>query len=204
MYPVGPQPPGVYWRRRVVVLVVLVVVLLLLWWLIFGRGGDDGGDAQPLPAPTSTETTPTAQPTSTSPTPSPTSTEIIDCVDSDILVEASAEEAIYPVGSTPNLTLTVTNIGMRPCKRDVGPGANELMITAGDVSIWSSDDCNPSEDKDVVTLDRGDAFQTQLVWDGYLSEPGCPPDMPMADAGEYTVTGRNGALTSAPSALRLE
>jgi len=204
MYPVGPEPPGVYWRRRVVVLVVLVVILLLLWWLIFGRGGDDGGDAAPLPAPTSSESTPAPSPTSSTPTPSPTSTEILDCADADILVEASAEEAIYPVGSTPNLTLTVTNIGMRPCKRDVGPGANELMITAGDVSIWSSDDCNPSEDKDVVTLDRGDAFTTQLVWDGYLSEPGCPPDMPMADAGEYTVTGRNGTLTSAPSALRLE
>ena len=205
MYPVGPEPPGVYWRRRIIVLVVLIAILALLWWLIFGRGGDADGGAEPTPVPTETgSSTPTPQPTSPSPTPSPTPTEITDCSDEDILVEASAEESIYPVGSTPNLTLTVTNIGTRPCKRDVGPGANELLITAGDISIWSSDDCNPSDDKDVVTLDRGDAFQTQLVWDGYLSEPGCPPDMPMADAGEYTVNGRNGDLYSAPSALRLE
>ena len=122
----------------------------------------------------------------------------------DILVEAFAEEAIYPVGSTPTLTLSVTNIGTRPCKRDVGPGANELQITQGEVTIWSSDDCNPNEDKDVVTLDRGDAFETQLVWDGYLSAAGCPPDQPMAQAGEYTVVGRNGAIVSAPTALRLE
>ena len=102
------------------------------------------------------------------------------------------------------LTLSVTNIGTRPCKRDVGPGANELQITQGEVTIWSSDDCNPNEDKDVVTLDRGDAFETQLVWDGYLSAAGCPPDQPMAQAGEYTVVGRNGAIVSAPTALRLE
>lgn len=205
MYPVGPEEPGVYWRRRLVVLVVIIAILVLLWWLIFGRGGDDGSsDAQPLPAPTETVPTPAPSPSQSSATPTPTSTEVTECTDEDILVEATAEEAIYPVGSTPTLTLTVTNIGTKACKRDVGPGANELKITAGDVAIWSSDDCNPNEDKDVTTLDRGDAFQTQLVWDGYLSEPGCPPDMPMADAGEYTVTGRNGTLTSAPSALRLE
>ena len=33
---------------------------------------------------------------------------------------------------------------------------------------------------------------------------GCPPDQPMAQAGEYTVVGRNGAIVSAPTALRLE
>jgi len=55
-----------------------------------------------------------------------------------------------------------------------------------------------------TTLDRGEAFETQLAWDGYISEVGCPPDMPMAEAGEYTVLGRNGQIVSAPSALRLE
>lgn len=205
MSPIGPEAPGVYWRRRVLVLAVLLAILLLLWWLIWGRGG--GGEAAPEPAPTGTPTaspSPTPTPTSASPSPEPEPTEITDCTEADILVEAFAEEAIYPVGSTPTLTLSVTNIGTRPCKRDVGPGANELQITQGEVTIWSSDDCNPNEDKDVVTLDRGDAFETQLVWDGYLSASGCPPDQPMAQAGEYTVVGRNGAIVSAPTALRLE
>jgi len=207
MSPIGPEAPGVYWRRRVVVLVVLLVILVLLWWLIFGR--NSGGDAAPEPSPTGTSTSspsPDPNPTSSSasPTPEPEPTEVTQCAEADILVEAFAEEAIYPVGSTPTLTLSVTNIGTRPCKRDVGPGANELQITQGEVTIWSSDDCNPNEDKDVVTLDRGDAFETQLVWDGYLSAAGCPPDQPMAQAGEYTVLGRNGAILSAPTALRLE
>lgn len=203
--PIGPEPPGVYWRRRIVAIVVLLAIFVLLWWLIWGRGG--GGDVTPAPSPTtspSASPSPEPGPTSASPSPEPEPTEITDCTEADVLVEARAEEAIYPVGSTPTLTLSVTNIGMRPCNRDVGPGANELRITQGEVTIWSSDDCNPNEDKDVITLDRGDAFETQLVWDGYLSEAGCPPDQPMAQAGEYTVVGRNGALESAPTALRLE
>lgn len=203
MSPIGPEPPAVYWRRRVVVIAVLLAILLLLWWLIWGRGG--GGEAAPEPTPTDSPTaSPTPGPTSASPTPEPQPTEITDCAEADVLVEAFAEEAIYPVGSTPTLTLSVTNIGTRPCKRDVGPGANELKITQGEVTVWSSDDCNPNTDKDVVTLDRGDAFETQLVWDGYLSAAGCPPNQPMAQAGEYTVVGRNSAIVSAPTAMRLE
>jgi len=201
MSPIGPEPPGVYWRRRLVALVALLAILILLWWLVWGRAS--GGEATPEPAPTTTSA-PTPSPTPTTPSPEPSPTAITDCADEDILVEAFAGEAIYPVGSTPTLTLTVTNIGTRPCKRDVGPGANELFITRGEVTVWSSDDCNPSQSKDVITLDRGDAFETQLVWDGYLSAAGCPPNQPMAQAGEYTVVGRNSAVLSAPSAMRLE
>lgn len=209
IWPTGPEPPGVYWRRRIIVIVVLLLILILLWWLIFGRssgGGDAGPEPTPTPAPTSESASPTPDPgpTSQSPSPSPTDTKPVECLEESILVEASAEEAIYPVGSTPTLTLMVTNIGMVACKRDIGPGANELQITSGDWRVWSSDDCNPSDEKDIITLDRGEAFETQLAWDGYLSEAGCPPDMPMAEAGEYTVIGRNGEITSAPSALRLE
>lgn len=209
IWPTGPEPPGVYWRRRIIVIVVLLLILILLWWLIFGRssgGGDAGPEPMPTPAPTSESASPTPDPapTSQSPSPSPTDTKPVECLEESILVEASAEEAIYPVGSTPTLTLMVTNIGMVACKRDIGPGANELQITSGDWRVWSSDDCNPSDEKDIITLDRGEAFETQLAWDGYLSEAGCPPDMPMAEAGEYTVIGRNGEITSAPSALRLE
>lgn len=207
IWPTGPEPPGVYWRRRIIVIVVLLLILLLLWWLIFGRssgGGDAGPEPMPTPAPTSESASPTPDPAPTSQSPSPTDTKPVECLEESILVEASAEEAIYPVGSTPTLTLMVTNIGMVACKRDIGPGANELQITSGDWRVWSSDDCNPSDEKDIITLDRGEAFETQLAWDGYLSEAGCPPDMPMAEAGEYTVIGRNGEITSAPSALRLE
>ncbi len=189
-------------------LLVLLVILVFLWWLIWGRGGgstESSGTSTPSPtaAPTSSGS-PTAEPTPTE-SPSPTEPiEILDCDDKDILVEAQAELAIYPVGSTPQLILKVTNMGTKPCRRDVGPGANELKIAVGDYGLWSSDDCNPSQEEDVITLDRGDEFETQLTWDGRVSEPGCPVDQPIVGAGEYSVIGRNGDVVSAPSGLRLE
>jgi hypothetical protein len=56
--PVGPLPPGVYWRRRAIVGFALLVVVLL------GRavlGGDDG-KAAPASATTKLRPTPTATP----------------------------------------------------------------------------------------------------------------------------------------------
>jgi len=208
MWPVGPEEPGVYWRRRIVVLLVLLVILAFLWWLIFGRGGGSSessgtATASPTAAPTGSAS-PTGAPSPTA-SPSPTQPiEILDCEDKDIMVEAQAELAIYPVGSTPQLILKVTNIGTKPCRRDVGPGANELKVAVGDYNLWSSDDCNPSQEEDVITLDRGDEFETQLTWDGRVSEPGCPPDQLVVGAGEYSVIGRNGEVVSTPSGLRLE
>ena len=160
IWPTGPEPPGVYWRRRIIVIGVLLLILILLWWLIWGRSSGGGGGATPeptpTPAPTSQSASASPEPQPTSASPSPTDTKPVECLDENILVEASAEEAIYPVGSTPTLTLTVTNIGTFACKRNIGPGANELQITSGDWRVWSSDDCNPSDEKDIITLDRSE------------------------------------------------
>lgn len=203
IWPVGPQPPGVYWRRRLVVIGVLLLVLLFIWLLFFRGSGSDGQDVGPAPEPTPTATpteTPTASPT---PIPSPTRTDDM-CLDSDILVEATAEFPIYPVGSTPTLTLKIINIGTVECRRDVGPGPNELAIEQSGQKLWSSDDCNPSTASDIISMKRGEEFTTQLVWDGRTSAAGCPSDQPLVEAGEYVVVGRNGDVRSLPSGLRLE
>lgn len=202
LWPVGPEPPGVYWRRRIVVLIVLIAVLVLLWWLVFGRNsGGDGAAPAPGPSPTAS---PTAEPTPTeSPSPSPTRTDF-SCADADILVEAGSEMAIYPVGSTPQMFLTITNIGVVECRRDVGPGANELTVQFQGEVLWSSDDCNPNSDSDIISLKRGESFTTEVVWDGRTSAAGCPSDQPLVEAGEYSIVGRNGEVFSAPTGLRLE
>lgn len=202
IWPTGPLPPGVYWRRRLVVLAIIALIFFLIWFLFLRGGG--GSDAGPTPSPSPTSS-PTASPTSASPTPTPSPTRSDDlCLDSDILVEASAEFPIYPVGSTPTLSLVITNIGTVECRRNVGPGANELRIEQSGTVLWSSDDCNPSDASDIVSLTRGEAFTTQVVWDGRTSETGCPSDQPLVEAGEYQVVGRNGDLLSLPSGLRLE
>lgn len=201
--PVGPLPPGVYWRRRLTVIAVLVLVILLVWFVFFRGSADDGGDATPTPAPTPTQTTPPAPTPTVTPTPSPTRSDDL-CLDQDILVEASSELPIYPVGSTPTLSLTIINIGTVECRRNVGPGANELRIELQGQVLWSSDDCNPSDASDIISLTRGDEFTTQLMWDGRTSAAGCPSDQPLVEAGEYTVVGRNGTIESLPTAIRLE
>ncbi len=203
IWPAGPLPPGVYWRRRLMVLAVVALVVFAVWFL-FLRGGGDGGDVAPTPAPTPTvEPTSPTQPPSPTPTPSPTRTDDL-CLDTDILVEASAEFPIYPVGSTPTLSLVITNIGTVECRRNVGPGANELWIEQSGEVLWSSDDCNPSDASDIISLKRGEEFITQLTWDGRTSATGCPSDQPLVEAGEYQVLGRNSDVVSLPSGLRLE
>ena len=202
IWPVGPQPPSVYWRRRLVVIGVLLLVLIFIW-LLFFRGSDGGGDVGPAPEPTPTSTPTETSPESPTPVPSPTRTDDM-CLDSDILVEATAEFPIYPVGSTPTLSLKITNIGTVECRRDVGPGPNELAIEQSGEVLWSSDDCNPSTASDIISMKRGEEFITQLVWDGRTSAAGCPSDQPLVAAGEYVVTGRNAEVRSLPSGLRLE
>ncbi len=203
IWPAGPLPPGVYWRRRLMVLAVVALVVFGVWFF-FLRGDGDGGDVAPTPAPTPTvEPTSPTQPPSPTPTPSPTRTDDL-CLDTDILVEASAEFPIYPVGSTPTLSLVITNIGTVECRRNVGPGANELWIEQSGEVLWSSDDCNPSDASDIISLKRGEEFITQLTWDGRTSATGCPSDQPLVEAGEYQVLGRNSDVVSLPSGLRLE
>jgi hypothetical protein len=202
IWPVGPLPPGVYWRRRLLVLGALFAVVFLVWFAFLRGSGSDAGPP-PQPTPTVEPTEPTSGPTTPPPAPSPTRTDDL-CLDSDILVEASAEFPIYPVGSTPTLSLIITNIGTVECRRNVGPGANELWIEQSGVRLWSSDDCNPSQAADIISLKRGEEFITQLTWDGRKSAVGCPSDQPIVDAGEYQVLGRNSDVRSLPSGLRLE
>lgn len=209
IYPVGPEPPGTYWLRRGIVLVVILAILGLVWFVFFRGGGSDSAAPQPSASPTAS-TTPTVTPSPTgsasgSPTAtaSPTSTELADCKKSVIEVEASTDDSSYPVGSTPRFTLKVTNGGNVACLRDVGAGANELSVSSGGVPVWSSDDCNPSDATDVVTLKPGQSFSTSITWDGIISEEGCPSGQPAAEAGGYDLLGRNGDVESEPVAFEL-
>lgn len=210
IYPVGPEPPSTYWLRRGIVLVVILGILALVWFVFFRGGGSESAAPQPSGSPSPTVTAPTTSPSptgsttaTTTATASPTSTEVTDCKDSVIEVEASTDDSSYPVGSTPRLTLKVTNGGNVSCLRDVGPAANELAITSGGVDVWSSDDCNPSDATDVVTLKPGQSFSTSITWDGLISEPGCPSGQPAAEAGGYDLVGRNGDVESDEVAFTL-
>jgi hypothetical protein len=121
-----------------------------------------------------------------------------------IKVQATTDAATYPVGSTPKLTLTITNTGDVTCKRDVGPKANSLEITSGGYHVWSSDDCNASDKSKVIKMQPGDKVASSITWDGHLSQKGCPNGQgAAAKAGRYALTGKNLGVTSAETPFAL-
>jgi hypothetical protein len=182
------------------------------WWLVSAlRGGGssaadaaatDAATTAPSEAATDAGTDPATDGASEAPTDA--TGEPVACRDSDIRVDATTDASTYPVGSTPKLTLTITNTGTVACTRDVGPKANELEITSGGYHVWSSDDCNASTKSKVSTLEPGASVASSITWDGRLSQKGCPdPEGAKAKAGRYDVIGRNGKVESDPTPFAL-
>lgn len=197
MHPTGPEPASVYWIRRAAIVAVILTLIVAVWWVISSLlgGGEDltsGSASEPSAAATaapSSSSTPDAS--------AQTSQEPVACLDSAILVEATSDASTYPVGSTPRLTLTITNTGDVACKRDVGPKANELEITSGGYHVWSSDDCNANNKGKVSVLKPGEKVAASITWNGKLSQKGCPdPEGETAKAGRYDLVGRNAKVTS--------
>lgn len=207
MHPNGPEPASVYWVRRAAILVVLLTVVIGLWWL-FGAilGGSDSSTTASDTASAESAVTDTASvasdPLATGEVLAPAEATAVDaeptpCPDSVISVEATTDSSTYPVGSKPRLTLSITNTGTVACTRDVGPKANELMITSGGFHVWSSDDCNASDETNVSVLEPGKTVASSITWKGRLSQKGCPEGSDeQAKAGRYDVQGRNGKVKS--------
>ena len=213
--PVGPEPASTYWTRRAVLALVVLVVLWGLVALLTAGGGDDTLDAsvEATPSPTSMRspepsTDPSATPepsTSASPGPSASpSAEIPGCADADLKVTAESDQDSYKVGATPKLSLTVRNTSGKPCRRDLGQGAAELIVTSGKDRIWSSDDCAPGGDPGPVDLDPDEEDVNRVTWPRTRSRPGCAGDKAAAAPGTYVVSGRIGELRVQGESFRLE
>lgn len=193
--PVGPEPASTYWLRRALVAAAVLVLLALLVPLIIGGGDDpDTLAAGPTPAP-SAEVTPSPTPSvdpSASPGASPSPSAAAACAPTALEVEPTAEQDGYAVGASPRLSLSITNTGTTPCTRDLGQAQVELTVTSGRDRIWSSDDCAPGGDPDVVSLEPGEPVVQSVTWDGRRSLPGCAGDKAQAQPGTYRVSGRVG------------
>lgn len=205
--PVGPEPASTYWTRRGV---VLLLALLVVWSLVaLLSGGDDEqtlGQAAPSPSPSAPDTAvPTVSPSpsaspSASASPSPTG----DCADTDLALTAKAERDSYAVGATPTLILTVRNTSDRPCRRDLGQGAAELLVTSGSDRIWSSDDCRPGGDPGSTVLDPGEEDTQRLTWSATRSRPGCEGEETRIEPGTYVVSARIGSLRAQGSPFQVQ
>lgn len=196
--PVGPLPAATYWRRRGVVVLTALVLLVGGVLLLGGASGDDTLEPSPGRSP---QASATATP---SPTPSATTAQVEECPDDVLEVQARTDAADYAVGAGATLTLSVRNTGDAPCRRALGQGAVELVITSGEDRIWSSDDCAPGGGADEVVLQPGATQTARANWPGTRSAQGCPPDQPQARAGTYRLHGRVGDLTVPGMAFRLQ
>jgi hypothetical protein len=135
----------------------------------------------------------------------PTPVVVGTCSDSAVRVTVRTDAKEYPVGSSPRFVVTVTNTSASPCRRDLGPGAVEVVVSSGTDRIWSSDDCGASTGSEVLTLKAGASLEQTVAWSGKRSARGCPTasPRPAAKAGYYRVVARVGTLRSAPAVFRL-
>lgn len=211
--PRGPAKSSVYWRRRAVaLLVVLGVPLLLVVLVVNGLSSEPEQQAQPEPQasgaageiPADPEPEPSAEPEAGADAAAEAEAEaaaepvVEQCPDDGIAVAVSLDAEAYPSGANPAVTMTITNAAGNDCLRDIGPGANEIVITSGGQHVWSSDDCDPSQDVDEQLLPAGVDAATTVTWERVLSAPGCGGSGAAAQSGTYVVEGRNGSVVSEP------
>ena len=206
LHPVGPEAPAVYWLRRAAIVLVLLTIVVIVWRVFLSGGSGSSDAAGPTPSPTAQATSAaTTAPTSAATTAPDPNASPLECADEVIRVEATTDASTYTLGSTPRLTLTIENVGSVPCVRDVGPKANELVITSGGYHVWSSDDCSASDKSKLTTLEPGAPVASSITWNGRLSSKGCPDgdEGAQAKAGRYDVVGRNGGVESESSPFAL-
>jgi hypothetical protein len=194
LHPVGPLPASTYWRRRAVLLLGVLVLLLL------ARSCAGGGETTKA----SSGSTPAPKP-SVTPMPSPVPTvapAVAACSDADLRLSATTGAASYPVGASPTFTLVITNRSARPCTRDLGTGAVELLVFSGQDRIWSSDDCSAGKGRTVTRIEAGGTQAVPLTWAGKRSKPGCAGTRAQAQAGTYRLVGRVGTLRADVAGFR--
>lgn len=194
-----------YWRRRVLVLGVIIVIIGLAVNAFRGDGAPQPdaaatdvvvlGGASAAPDAT-LEPVPTDTPIETA-APEPTVDEQgnLLCSADDLKVSVAVDRKTTTVGVGVHVTMAVKNTSDRECTRDVGSGANEIVISSGGDTVWSSDHCNPSDAADAVKLPAGATWSVKVVWNGKVTGAGCTIKG-AAQPGSYSVKARNGKLTS--------
>ncbi len=149
--PVGPQPSNIYWRRRIIVGLALLAVIVIVLLIVFQpRGG--------------TPTTPNATKTNTQ-TPASSNPEAA-CASGAVEITAATDKSLYAAGESPQITLTVTNMGSVPCTINAGTTQQDYRITSGTELYWNSKDCQTDATDAPVVLEPNVPKSTApIVWD---------------------------------------
>ncbi|MFD6893678.1 hypothetical protein ACFWB0_03890 [Rhodococcus sp. NPDC060086] len=133
-------------------------------------------------------------------TPASASTAPGQCSDQSLAVRVTAGEPNYQVGTEPEFTIVITNIGTAACERDLGAGLQQVLVYTldGNNRVWANTDCFPDSTADLRSLAPGDQAAFTVQWSGTTSEPGCEAPREPVGPGAYTVVGQLGGLRSSP------
>jgi hypothetical protein len=120
-------------------------------------------------------------------------------------VRVTADEPNYKVGTEPEFTIVITNIGTSPCERDLGAGLQQVLVYSldGNERLWSNTDCFPESTADMRSLSPGDQAAYSVKWSATTSEPGCQAPREPVGPGAYTVVGQLGGLRSVPEPFNI-
>ncbi|NTW41766.1 MAG: hypothetical protein HGA44_18110 [Cellulomonadaceae bacterium] len=190
LHPPGDQPARVYWVRRLVVAAALLLTVALVVGLAIAvrsllGGGQADADVPPDTAAgaATTATTPPAEQTEVTDQTGP-----VACTPTDLTLTLTSDARTYPAGTSPVLTVAMTNSGTATCTVDAGEAAREILITSGPDRIWSSLDCPAEPAERLLLLEPGARDEVAVTWPRIRSESGCTAGLPEPRAGTYTVT----------------
>ncbi len=216
--PQGPLSSQIYWRRRALALGIAVVVIGVVVALIAVLNSSAGAKSTEADKPATGQSPPGSgpQPEMKTPVvppapnqePNPTPTAAVepppvlkagdDCPDSTLAVKGLTNQPRFPVGEQPQFTMVVTNIGLVPCKRDVGAAVLAAYVYSLDNQrLWSNLDCAPSNETLVKTFAPGEQVTTAVTWTGMGSAPQCPLPREPIGPGTYNLVVQLGNLRSA-------
>ncbi|WP_213932548.1 hypothetical protein [Rhodococcus sp. B50] len=127
------------------------------------------------------------------------------CSDQSLAVRVTADEPNYRVGSEPDFTIVITNIGTSQCERDLGAGLQQVLVYSldGNERLWANTDCFPESTADIRSLAPGDQAAYSVKWSATTSEPGCTAPREPVGPGAYTVVGQLGGLRSVPEPFNI-
>lgn len=197
--PVGPHSKRVYQRRRIVLLAVLIGIPVIALLIIF-KPGSSGGVTKSEEVTLPSDLTETTSPKKTT-----AADEVPGCTKSNIDVTAVANKESYGPGENPEIWMTISNTGTKPCVIDLGTKELSFEIVSGSQTqpetYWVSTHCQTGADSREVILEPENPLSTSpLVWDRTRSSPetcGVAREPVPADGAAYRMYATANSVRSA-------
>ena len=98
-------------------------------------------------------------------------------------LRVTSDAASYPAGAQPTLTLSLVDVGTKPCVVDLGPTATSITVLANGKPAWTSSNCVDKTARP-VNLTPSASQELKLGWNRTSNTAGCSAPKPLP-AGQY-------------------